>query len=279
MKIVVLIKQVPSTTNARMDPKTGVMIRDASDTVLNPLDEHAVTEAVRIKEKHPGTSVTALTMGPPSALKVLQEACARGVDGGILLSHRAFGGSDTIATSRVLAAAVHKLGDFDLILAGEKATDGETGQTGPMTAALLDIPALTFVRRITIRDNSILVQRLVEEGTEEIEARLPALVTVLKDINDPPLPTLRKYVMAKKLSYPVWGPEEIGLKETETGLKGSPTRVVKVFSPRLSRNTVFYQAGTGEETARAAGAVLEALKARGLLKTNAVAEKVQTHGN
>lgn len=273
MKIIILIKQVPSTTNARMDPKTGVMIRDASDTVLNPLDEHAITEAVKIKEEHPGASVTALTMGPNSALKVLTEACARGADRGVLLSHRAFGGSDTIATSRVLAAAIRKLGPFDLILAGEKATDGETGQTGPMTAAMLDIPVLTYVRQLSVKDRRISVQRLVEEGIEEIEASLPVLVTVIRDINNPPLPTLRKYVMAKKISFPVWGPEEIEVMENDLGLKGSPTRVAKVFSPKLARNTTFFRADSGEKAADAVNAVVEALKIRDLLK------KGEKHGN
>lgn len=265
MNIVVLIKQVPSTTNARMDPKTGVMLRDASDTVLNPLDENAITEAVKIKQMHPGTIVTVLTMGPESAQKVLFEACARGADQGVLLSHRAFGGSDTIATARVLAAAIRKLGPFDLILAGEKATDGETGQTGPMTATLLDVPVLTFIRQLSIEGNKIRAQRLVEEGTEEIEIRLPAMFTVIRDINDPPLPTLRKYVMAKKLSFPIWGPADIGVKDTDVGLKGSSTRVAKVFSPKLARNTTFYHTDTEEKATVAVRAVLELLNSRDLM--------------
>lgn len=268
MKIIVFIKQVPGTSNARMDPVTGAMVRDPSDTVLNPLDEHAVTEAVRIKEKYPGSTVTALSMGPNTAVKVLQEACARGADQGVLLSHRAFGGSDTIATARVLAAAVRKLGDFDLILAGEKATDGETGQTGPMAATLLDIPVVTYVRQIRVEDQRLIrAWRMVEDGTEEIEVRLPSLVTVIRDINDPPLPTLRKYVIARKLSYPVWGPEEIGVLESEVGLKGSPTRVAKVFHPKYARNTVMYRTDTEEESACAARAVLEVLKAHDFIKT------------
>lgn len=266
MKIIVLIKQVPGTSNVRMDPKTGAMVRDPSDTVLNPLDEHAIAEAVRLKEGLPGARVTALTMGPPAALKVLREACARGADNGCLLSHRAFGGSDTIATSRVLAAAIRKLGSFDLILAGEKATDGETGQTGPMTATMLDIPVVTFARRLELKDSgAINVLRLVEEGSEELEVSLPALVTVVREINNPPLPTLRKHVLAKKLSFPVWGPEEIGLKETETGLKGSPTRVAKVFSPKFARATVFHRADSEAGAFEAVAAVLNILKARDLL--------------
>lgn len=266
MNIAVLIKQVPGTSNVRMDPATGVMIRDASETVINPLDEHAIAEAVKIKRSIPGTSVTALTMGPGSAGKILTEACARGVDGGILLSHRAFGGSDTIATSRVLAAAIRKQGEFDLILAGEKATDGETGQTGPMTAALLNIPVVTFVRQLTVSGAYIRAQRMVEDGVEEVEIKLPALVTVVRDINDPPLPTLRNYIMAKKLSFPVWGPEDTGVGENGTGLKGSATRVVKVFSPKLSRNTTFLAVDNEEKAALAVQAVLETLKSRDLIK-------------
>ncbi len=266
MDIVVLIKQVPGTSNVRMDPVTGVMIRDASETVMNPLDEHAVAEAARIKALNPGTSVTAITMGPGSAKKILTEACARGADRGILLSHRTFGGSDTIATARVLAAAIQKQGTFDIILAGEKATDGETGQTGPMTATLLNIPVITFVRRLSVEGGNIRAQRLVEEGVEEVEAKLPALITVVREIITPPLPTLRNYVVARKLSFPVWGPEDLGLKENETGLKGSATRVVKVFSPKLSRNTEFITAGQGEGAGPAVRTIFEALEKRDLLK-------------
>jgi len=270
MNIIVLIKQVPGTTNVRMDPQTGAMIRDPSDTVLNPLDEHAVTEAARIKERHPGTKVTALTMGPASATRVLQEACARGADAGVLLSHKAFAGSDTIVTARVLTAAIRKLGPFDLILAGDKSIDGETGQVGPMTAAQLGIPVVTFVRRLVIEGNLIFAQRLVEEGVEEIEASLPALITVVRDINDPPLPSLRRFVMAKKLSYPAWGPEELEMKAADAGLKASPTRVVKVFSPKFARNATLYKADRDDGMQAAAQAVIGLLKTKDLLKKGEV---------
>jgi electron transfer flavoprotein beta subunit len=266
MNIVVLIKQVPSTSNTRMDPVTGVMLRDASETVLNPLDEHAITEAARIKSRFPGSTVTAITMGPPAARRVLLEACARGADRGILLSHKAFGGSDTLATSRVLAATVRKAGPFDLILAGEKATDGETGQTGPMTATFLDLPVVTFVNRLAVEGQDIVVRRVVEEGAEEVRVKLPALVTVVRDINNPPLPTVRQYVIARKIVFPVWGPQDIGVEETGAGLKGSATRVAKIFSPKLSRNTTFVEAQTEEKMAAAAGIILEALKDRDLIK-------------
>ncbi|MFA7467148.1 MAG: electron transfer flavoprotein subunit beta/FixA family protein [Desulfotomaculaceae bacterium] len=264
MKIIVLIKQVPGTANTRMNPETGVMIRDAGETILNPLDEHAVTEAVMIKKKHPGTEVIALTMGPPSAQKVLREACARGADRGILLSDKAFGGSDTLVTSRVLAAAIRKIGDTNLILAGEKATDGETGQTGPMTAALLDMPVLTFVHRLEVNDMHIIARRMVEDGIEEIKADLPALVTVVKDINNPPLPTIKGYILAKKQKFPVWGPVDLALEDGTMGLKGSPTRVVKIFTPKLSRQTTFYTADTKEQLPGAAEAIIKVLKSRSL---------------
>jgi len=270
MNIIVLIKQVPGTTNVRMDPQTGAMLRDPSDTVLNPLDEHAITEAAKIKEQHPGTKVTALTMGPASATRVLQEACARGADAGVLLSHKAFAGSDTVITSRVLTAAIQKLGPFDLILAGEKSIDGETGQVGPMTAAHLGIPVVTFVRRLSIEGSLIRAQRLVEEGIEEIEADLPALVTVVRDINEPPLPSLRRYVMAKKLSFPAWGPEELELNAADTGLKASPTRVVKVYSPKFARNTNLYRTGQDNGTRDSIRAVIELLRTKDLLKKGGV---------
>ncbi len=266
MRVIVLIKQVPGTANTRMDPETGVMIRDAGETIMNPLDEHAVTEAVSIKKNNPGTEIIALTMGPASAQKVLREACARGADRGILLSHKAFGGSDTLATSRVLAAAIRKIGDIGLVLAGEKATDGETGQTGPMTATLLDIPVLTFVHRLTVSDTHITARRMVEEGVEEVQASLPALVTVVKDINNPPLPTIRGYILAKKQTFPVWGPADLEIDEGTLGLKGSPTRVVKIFTPKLSRQTTFYTADTEEQIPAAAEAVLKTLLDRGLVK-------------
>ncbi|MCL6447345.1 MAG: electron transfer flavoprotein subunit beta/FixA family protein [Armatimonadetes bacterium] len=266
MNVIVFIKQVPGTTNVRMDPATGAMLRDPSDTVLNPLDEHAITEAAKIKDGQPGTVVTALTMGPPSAVKALQEACARGADQGVLLSHKAFAGSDTIATSRALAAAVRKLGPVDLILAGEKSIDGETGQVGPMTAAMLELPAVTFVRRLNLEGGRIRVQRLVEDGVEELAVTLPALVTVVRDINNPPLPSLRRYVMAKKMTFPVWGPEELGLKETDTGLKASPTRVVKVFSPKFARSTAIFRADGEAGLDASVQAVIDLLRTKEILK-------------
>jgi len=240
MHVVVLLKQVPATDNVRLDPETGTMVRGTQDNILNPLDQNALAEARRIKSLDGTTTVTVLSMGPETAVEALREGVAVCADRAVLLSSRAFAGSDTIATSKVLAAAIKKLMPVDLVLAGERATDGETGQTGPMVAARLDFPVVTFVRRVDVQEGALSVERIVEDGFEELEVDLPALITVVKDINEPQEPSLKNRLQAKKVQVPVWGPEELGLSTEDLGLKGSPTRVVKVFSPKLARNAVMF---------------------------------------
>lgn len=242
MHIAVLIKQVPGTDNVKMDPETGVMIRTNKNNVINPLDENALEEAIRIKNSLPGTQVTAISMGPESALKALREALALGADRAVLISGRAFAGSDTIATARVLSAAIRRAGPVDLVLCGERATDGETGQTGAMVAAMLDIPVQTYVSKIDIAQTDqgyqLTVQRIVEGGFEVVSVPCPALITVVKDINIPGLPTLSGKIKARQTEIPIWGPADLGLEKPWLGLTGSPTRVVKIFSPKLARDTV-----------------------------------------
>ncbi|AEF95062.1 Electron transfer flavoprotein alpha/beta-subunit [Desulfotomaculum nigrificans CO-1-SRB] len=242
MNIVVLIKQVPGTDNVKMDPETGVMIRSGKDTIINPLDENALAEAVRIKNSRDDVKLTAISMGPESAMKALKEAVAMGADAGVLLSGRAFAGSDTIATAKALAAAIKKLGPVDLVICGERATDGETGQTGAMIANNLDIPVQTYVSALEVKEDGVVVKRTVEGGFERVEVPFPVLVTVNKDINEPGFPTLNGKLRAKQVTIPVWGPEELGVDKSELGLGGSPTRVVKVFSPKLSRDTIMKKA-------------------------------------
>jgi len=237
MNIVALVKQVPGTDNVKMNPETGTMVRTGKDNVINPLDENALTEALRIKQQTTGTTVTAVSMGPQTAEKALKEAIALGADEGILLSSRAFAGADTIATARVLAAAVKKLENVSMILCGERATDGETGQTGPMVAAMLGIPVVTFVKEINVGENTAIVIRIVENGYEKVEIPYPFMATVVKDINEPGFPTLSGKVQARETLVKVWGEEELGLPKNELGLTGSPTRVVKIFSPKLARDT------------------------------------------
>ncbi|MDA8334707.1 MAG: electron transfer flavoprotein subunit beta/FixA family protein [Peptococcaceae bacterium] len=246
MHIIVLVKQVPATDNVRMDEKTGTMIRAGSDSVVNPTDENAVTEAVRLK-KEAGATVTALSMGPEAASRALREAYAMGVDRCVLLSGRAFAGSDTIATARALAAAVRKAGPVDLVLAGERATDGETGQTGPMVGALLGLPVITYAQKLVLGEGGLEVERLVEGGFERMACPLPALVTVVKGINHPVVPSLHLKLRAKKLDIPQWGAADLEVPAGELGLNGSPTRVARIFSPKLSRNTVWYRENGGHD--------------------------------
>lgn len=235
MRIIVPIKQVPETNAVRMDESTGTMVRDGVEAIVNPLDLYAVETALRLKEAY-GGEVIVLTMGPAGATKALREAISMGCDGAVLVSHKAFAGSDTWATAHVLEKAIRKLGAFDLILCGERATDGDTGQVGPELAAFLDLPVVSYVGAVDgIEGGAIRVRRLVEEGHEILECALPALLTVVKEIGDPRLPTLQGKRRARLASIPTWGPEEISTGPDETGLKGSPTRVVKVFRPKVAR--------------------------------------------
>jgi electron transfer flavoprotein beta subunit len=184
-----------------------------------------------------GGRVTTVSMGPPAAEKALKEALAMGCDDGVLLSHRKFAGADTWATAYTLAQAIKKLGVVDLILCGERATDGDTGQVGPGIAAFLDLPLATYVSRITdVEEGGLRLNRLVEGGIEVLWTSLPAVLTVVKEIAVPRLPTLRGKQRARKTALPVWGPDELAVDAAKIGLSGSPTRVVKIDKPKLSRH-------------------------------------------
>ncbi|MGB9808421.1 MAG: electron transfer flavoprotein subunit beta/FixA family protein [Caldanaerobacter sp.] len=235
MRIIVPIKQVPETSNVRMDPVTGTMVREGVESIVNPLDLYAIETAIRLKEKYDG-EIIVISMGPEKAIEAIKEAIAMGCDDGILLSDKRFAGADTFATSYVLAKAIEKIGLFDLIICGERATDGDTGQIGPGIASFLDLPLSTFTSEIIkIDGKKILVKRLVEEGYEEIEMRLPAVLTVVKEISEPRLPTLKGKIKAKSIKIPIWNAEKINAEEDKIGLKGSPTRVVKIFNPKVMR--------------------------------------------
>jgi electron transfer flavoprotein beta subunit len=236
LRIIVPIKQVPETSNVKMDPETGTMVREGVEPIINPLDLYAIEEGVSLKEKLNG-QLTSISMGPPKAELALKEAIAMGCDDGILLSNKAFAGADTWATSYVLAQAVRKLGDFDIILCGERATDGDTGQVGPGIAAWLDLPFATYISKVLeVKTHSIIVERMLENGYEILEIELPCLLTVVKEINFPRLPTLRGKLKAKAMQIPIWSPEDIEAESEFLGLKGSPTRVVKISTPKVSRN-------------------------------------------
>ena len=238
MKIVVLIKQVPATDKVKMDDETGTMIRDGVEAELNPLDLYAVEEAVRIKENlGDDVEISVISMGPRMAVDAIKNAIAMGCDKGYLLSDRKFAGADTWATGYTLSIAIKKiLAEFDLILCGERATDGDTGQVGPGIGAHLGLPVLTYVSKIEdIGAGKIIAHRAIEGGHEVVEVPIPVLVSVVKEINEPGIPTLRGKIKAKNTEIPILTAEDIGADETKLGLKGSPTRVVKTFHPTVTR--------------------------------------------
>lgn len=231
MHFVVCIKQVPDTHDVKINPETNTLMREGVESIINPFDMYAIEEAVRLRERLGGT-VTALTMGPPQAESALREAVAMGVDKGILVSDRAFAGSDTWATSYTLAKAIEKIGDATVILFGKQASDGDTAQVGPGVATHLDLPQITYVRKIEeINENHIVAERLLEGGFEAIESPLPCVLTVVKEINEPRLPSLKGKMAARKAEITTWGGDAIGADPDKLGLNGSPTKVVKIFTP------------------------------------------------
>ena len=232
MKIIVCIKQVPETTNVKIDPEKGTLIREGVDSIINPFDMYAIEEGLRIKERLGEGEVIVISMGPPQAEQALREAISMGADSAVLITDRKLAGSDTWATSYTLARAIEKIGDYNLILCGKQAIDGDTAQVGPGISSWLDIPQVTYVKKIReITKDKAIVERMTEEGFDVIEIPLPALFTVVKEINEPRLPSLKGKLRARKVEIPVWGVNELGLEEEKIGLDGSPTRVVKIFTP------------------------------------------------
>ncbi len=265
MKIIVPIKQVPETSNVKMDPETGTMVRSGVEPIVNPLDLYAIEEAVRLKSEY-GGEITVITMGPPGAHKALREAISMGCDDGILLSHRKFAGADTWSTSYVISQAIKKAGEFDMILCGERATDGDTGQVGPGIAAWLDIPFSTYVSQVSeVNNDKITVKRIVENGYQLIEIEKPTLLTVVKEINFPRLPTLDGKIRSKNSEIPVWGPEEIEAKIENLGLKGSPTRVVKISTPKVSRDGEMFKPKTDDEMEKVVDRIIEFFEEKEIL--------------
>jgi electron transfer flavoprotein beta subunit len=235
MKIVVCIKQVPQTTNVKFDPQTNTLIRAGVESQINPFDLYALEEAVRVKERLAAagveSTVTVVSMGIPQVESALREAITLGADDAVLLSDRAFAGSDTWATSFALAAAITRL-NADLVFCGMQAIDGDTAQTGPGITIHADYALATYVAKIEAIDvKQAKVHRLLEEGYEVCTVKLPALFTVVKEINEPRTPSLRGKMKAKSAQIPTWTAASLELDPEKCGLKGSPTQVVKVFSP------------------------------------------------
>jgi electron transfer flavoprotein beta subunit len=260
MHVVVLIKQVPDTTEVRIDRETNTLVREGVPSIINPFDVYAIEEGLRIRERAGGGRVTVLSMGPPQVEDSLRDAVALGADEAILISDRAFAGSDTWSTSYTLAAAIRKLPGYDVVLAGKQAIDGDTAQVGPGVAQFLGIPQVTYVRKIEIDGGSAVAERMMEDGYDVLRTPLPAVFTVVKEINEPRLPSLKGKMRAKKAEVPVWGPSDLDVDHAELGLDGSPTRVIRVFAPEAREGGRIFEGGVDEVVESLAREILPILK-------------------
>lgn len=252
MKLIVLVKQVPNTTRVKLDPKTGNLIREGLESIVNPDDLHALEAAIRLKEEM-GARVTAVSMGPPQAVDALTQAMGMGADKAILLCDTAFAGADTWATSLTLSRAIEKIGEYDLILCGHQAIDGDTAQIGPQVADWLGIAQATYVKEIeqvtpkepgesgepseSGEPGEIIVKRRLENGVERLACQLPALVTVIKELNRPRYAHMERLITScsDKANILVWNAADIGVNTCEVGLEGSNTHVIKTFTPNFKR--------------------------------------------
>lgn len=262
MNIIVCLKQVPGTTEVKIDPKTNTLIRQGIKNIINPFDTYALETGVCLKEKQ-GGKVTAISMGPPQAEEMLREAISLGADSAVLLSDKAFAGADTWATAYTLSAAIKKLAPYDLVICGRQTLDGDTGQVGPELAEMLDVPFVAYVSRIEdLTGNLLHVTRMVEEGHETIETPLPAVITVTKEINVPRLPSLRGIARSKTAVIPAWTASEISADMNKVGLTGSATRVVKIFFPKRTCQAEIFR---GELTAQV-DCLVSRLKDAGLVQ-------------
>jgi electron transfer flavoprotein beta subunit len=258
LNIIVCIKQVPDTAEVKINPETGTLIREGIPSIINPYDMHALEAGLQIKDKM-GGKVTVLTMGPPQAESALRDALSMGANDAVLLTDKAFAGSDTWATSYTLSKAIEKLG-ADMIICGKQAIDGDTAQVGPEVAEFLNIPHVSYVRKIEdITKISIRVQRLMDEGYEIVESSFPVLLTVVKELNTPRLSSLKGKMAAKKAEIKKWGSPDIQAEEKNLGIKGSPTQVKNIFAPEARSDRKNFQ-GTLEEQVSALLVELKALK-------------------
>jgi len=234
MRIIVCLKQVPDTNEVRINQETGTLIRDGVPSIMNPDDKNALEGALKFKDEH-GAEIIALSMGPPQAKDVLKEAMAMGADEAVLISDRAFGGSDTWATATIIAAAIEKIGKYDVVFCGRQAIDGDTAQVGPEIAEFLNVPQVTYVKDFKMNDDKLEVIRFTEYGEYIFEVQTPVLLTAIKELNDPRYPTIRgiieSYSDEGDAKIKVWGISDLEIDPTQIGLKGSPTNVYKSFVP------------------------------------------------
>lgn len=247
MNIIVTMKQVPDTQEVKIDPKTGTLVREGVPTIINPEDKNALEEALRLKEAIEDASITALSMGPPQAESILREALAMGADRAVLVSDRAFAGSDTLATSYILSRAVKKIKDYDLILCGRQAIDGDTAQVGPQLAECLGIPQVTYAQQIQMAQGAVTVQSNFGRILRTIKVEPPALITVTGSINTPRYKTLNGIWNAfDNREILLWSQEDLQLNPVRIGLNGSPTWVRKISTPEYSRSGLIKEGDSSE---------------------------------
>lgn len=231
MNIVVCLKQVPDTTAVKIDPKTGTLIREGVPSIINPEDKHALEEALKIKDAE-GAKVTVVSMGPPQAANALREALCMGADEAVLITDRAFAGADTLATSKALAGAIKKL-DYDIIFAGRQAIDGDTAQVGPEIAEHLNLPQVTYVQGVEVKEDRLLVNRALEDGYQLIEVKAPVLLTAIEELNKPRYMNVKHIFDTANKEITIWSADDIDVDKAELGLKGSPTKVKKSMTKEV----------------------------------------------
>jgi len=268
MLVVTCVKQVPDTTQVKVDPNTGTLIRDGVPFIMNPFDTHALGESLRLKDKY-GFSVAVISMGPPNTEVTLKKALALGADEAILLSDRAFGGADTLATSLVLAEAIKRLAQKEevaMVICGRQTIDGDTAQVGPGIATRLGYSQLTLVDRIEnvdLQAKKVKVSRRLEGRHEIVEAPFPAMIAVLREINRPCYPTVPMRLMAEEAPVTLWNNKVMGLRDDTIGLKGSATQVRRIFSPQRAKGEIL---GNGANNPReAANLLVDKLIEKGIL--------------
>lgn len=253
---------MPDTNEVKIDPEKGTLIREGVPSILNPDDQSALEEALRIKDENTDTKVTVLTMGPPQAEEVLIEAISMGADEGVLLCDKAFAGADTWATSNTLAKAIENIGDYDLVFCGRQAIDGDTAQVGPQIAERLGLPQVTYVKEFDIKDDKVTVKRSLEDGYETIEVEKPALFTAIEELNKPRYPYIDKIFDAyREKKIKVWSNDELQIEKSELGLDGSPTQVKRTFTPDKKKEGEMIEGSPREQ----AKTLLVKLKSRNVI--------------
>lgn len=249
MNIVVCVKQVPDTNEVKIDQTTGTLIRKGVPSIINPDDKNGLEEALRLKDEL-GANVTVISMGPPQAEDALREALAMGADEAILITDRAFAGADTLATSHALAGAIRKL-DYDIIFAGRQAIDGDTAQVGPEIAEHLGLPQITYVQKVEVDGDKLKVQRALEDGYEELEVKMPCLLTAISELNNARYMHMENIYKIFNQEIKIWTAEDIDVDRSKLGLKGSPTKVKRSMTKEPKGEGEIIQGSTKELVAAA----------------------------